>query len=712
MTVLNTNTAAITAQYSLKKVQGEMEDAMTALSSGKRINTASDDAAGIAIAARMTAAINGFEQAIRNASDAQSMIDTAEGAHDEVANMLQRMRELAVQSGNDSNSDTDRAALQLEIDQLLTEIDRVSERTIWGGKTLMGGATGGPTTLNFQVGATSAEGDQIAITIDDTSSDALGVGNTGLPSGGRVTGHAGVSYDNDTGVLSVVGAPNAGDVVTFDMNGKEVSVTVSYVDQYPNTAVGLAAQIKSAADVVINTTANAELLRDIDIKDNGDGTLTFTQNSKVSIDHYNPTSATQTATIDEKNGTITFDGTRTAEAITLKINGIEVSVTTSATDGFMNTNIGTATAFAQAIEEKAGLENVSVTDHADGSLTIRQKTNPFIDGAEVTLTNKANVTFEYDDVNQITVGGAWTEGQQISMDIFGETVSFTVTDDDSYENTLSGISEQLAAAINDKGIMGLSASKDDNANTVTLVADVNVSNGKVDSGEEFIYHTLGDIGTAQIRLHDTVVSELSDVANDAAYATGDAYSFEVMGQKVSFVVGTDGYSDDKEGVSEQMKDAIDDLGIEGLTVVTAATTQAGVDITRSLTGAATTGSTVVTNITSLAADEVGDPTFSGSISVATAEGAADAIDRIDAALVTLNEQRANLGAVSNRLDHTVTNLSNVNVNLQASRSRIEDADFAIETSNLTKSQILSQAATAMLAQANASKQSVLSLLQG
>ena len=121
---------------------------------------------------------------------------------------------------------------------------------------------------------------------------------------------------------------------------------------------------------------------------------------------------------------------------------------------------------------------------------------------------------------------------------------------------------------------------------------------------------------------------------------------------------------------------------------------------------------MVTNIQSLAADEVVEPKLSGSISVATAAEASDAIDRIDAALVTLNEQRANLGAVSNRLDHTVTNLSNVNVNLQASRSRIEDADFAIETSNLTKSQILSQAATAMLAQANASKQSVLSLLQG
>ena len=120
----------------------------------------------------------------------------------------------------------------------------------------------------------------------------------------------------------------------------------------------------------------------------------------------------------------------------------------------------------------------------------------------------------------------------------------------------------------------------------------------------------------------------------------------------------------------------------------------------------------MTNIASLASDEAAEATFTGGISVETAAAASNAIDRIDAALVMLQEQRAELGSVSNRLDHTITNLSNVNVNLQASRSRIEDADFAVETSNLTKSQILSQAATAMLAQANASKQSVLSLLQG
>ena len=710
MTVLNTNTAAITAQYNLKKVQSEMDDAMTALSSGKRINTASDDAAGIAIASRMTATINGFEQAIRNASDAQSMIDTAEGAHDEVANMLQRMRELAVQSGNDSNSATDREALQLEIDQLLTEIDRVSERTIWGGKTLMGGVEGGPTTLNFQVGATSAAGDQIAITIDDTSAGALGLGHRGEAVGNRTT--AGISYDSDTGVLSLVGEPKGGDVITFDLADNEISVTVSEINQYPNNKVGVGAQIKAKVDEVI--AANPTTLRGISVTDNGDGTLSFIQSAKTTIDTYTNTS--QEATISEENGTITFTGTYAGEALTVNINGVTVSWNTStADDGFEDSLVGTAGKFAQAVHTTAGLENVLVTDHNDGSVTITQKTTPLIDGAEIAATNKANVTFEYDDTNKITVDGAWTEGQQVSMDIFGETVSFTVADVDAFDNTLAGITEQLAAAINSAGIVGLSAAKDTGANTVTLTADVLVGNGKRNAGSDTLVITsIGNVASGEVRLHDSDVLVASATTDVAAYTAGKAFSFEVMGQEVAFVVGTDGYTNDKEGVSQQMKDLVDALDIAGLDVATASTSTAGITITRKLdnTNNANTGSNVVTNIQSLAADEVVAPKMAGSISVATAEGASDAIDRIDAAMVTLQEQRATLGSVSNRLDHTITNLSNVNVNLQASRSRIEDADFATQTSNLTKAQILSQAATAMLAQANASKQSVLSLLQG
>jgi len=125
MTVINTNTASISAQYNLNKVQKSMDEAMQALSSGKRINSASDDAAGIAIASRMEAQVRGLNQAIRNAADGQAMVDTAEGAMDEISSMLQRMRELAIQSANDTNSDNDREALNLEIDALISEIDRV-----------------------------------------------------------------------------------------------------------------------------------------------------------------------------------------------------------------------------------------------------------------------------------------------------------------------------------------------------------------------------------------------------------------------------------------------------------------------------------------------------------------------------------------------------------------------------------------------------------
>ena len=710
MTVLNTNTAAINAQYNLKKVQNNMEDAMAALSSGKRINTAADDAAGIAIASRMTAAINGFEQAIRNASDAQGMIDTAEGAHDEVSNMLQRMRELAVQSGNDSNSDSDRAALQLEIDQLLTEMDRISARTIWGGKTLMGGETGGPTELTFQVGATSAAGDQISINIDDTSSKALGIGGGEATfGGGRDTGPAGVSYDHATGVLSIVGQPENGDNIIFDVNGLSVTARISYSDQYPDNAKGAAAQIKAEVDKILATTANNSKVIGMSVTDNGDGTLTFNQQEYAVLDTFSGAS-TNDATIDAVNGTITFDGTYAVGAISANVNGTAVSVTRAASDGFEASNIGTATAFRQALLDTAGLENLVVTDYGDGSLKISNGTSPYVDGLEISHADKADVTIAYDDAGVITVGGVWTEGQKISMDILGETVSIEVKDDDSYANTLGGITEQLSAAINDKGISGLTSAKTANASTLTLTADVNAGNATVDSGSQFITHTLGDTATVVVGISGTDVAVASATA--ATYTAGDKYSFEVLGNKISFVVGADGYSNDKEGVAEQMKDLVDDLNIEGLAVTVAAGTTATISMARALTGTATTGSTVVTNIESLSASEAAEATFSGGISVETAEAASDAIDRIDAALVKLQEQRAELGSVSNRLDHTITNLSNVNVNLQASRSRIEDADFAAETSNLTKNQILSQAATAMLAQANASKQSVLSLLQG
>mgnify|MGYP001329070891 CR=1 FL=1 len=167
-----TNNAALNAAASASSVNRDMETSMARLSSGKRINSASDDAAGVAISSRLSAEIRGTDQAIRNALDGQALIDTAEGAHKEVENILQRMREIGVQAMNDTNSSKDRINLFTEIQAMAVEINRIASTTKWAGQTLMGDADGAGgnsgtvgATFSFQVGASIGEKNQIVINI-------------------------------------------------------------------------------------------------------------------------------------------------------------------------------------------------------------------------------------------------------------------------------------------------------------------------------------------------------------------------------------------------------------------------------------------------------------------------------------------------------------------------------------------------------------------
>jgi len=167
-----TNNAALNAAASASSVNRDMETSMARLSTGKRINSASDDAAGVAISSRLSAEIRGTDQAIRNALDGSALIDTAEGAHKEIENILQRMREVGVQSANDTNNSQDRANLQAEMDAMSTEIDRIAGTTTWAGTSLM--ATG-TTTFSFQVGAATGAQNQIAVDINEMDAEALNV---------------------------------------------------------------------------------------------------------------------------------------------------------------------------------------------------------------------------------------------------------------------------------------------------------------------------------------------------------------------------------------------------------------------------------------------------------------------------------------------------------------------------------------------------------
>ena len=169
MTVINTNVAATITANALTKNERAMSQAMERLSTGLRINSAGDDAAGLAISSRMTSQIKGLDQAVRNANDAISMVQTADGALIEITNMLQRMKELAVQAASGTNSATDRDALHVEFAALIAAVEDIADDTQWNGSNLLDGTVGSSGAVAFQVGANASQ--TISVTFADLETD-------------------------------------------------------------------------------------------------------------------------------------------------------------------------------------------------------------------------------------------------------------------------------------------------------------------------------------------------------------------------------------------------------------------------------------------------------------------------------------------------------------------------------------------------------------
>jgi flagellin len=235
MSVINTNVSATLAQNAIVKNDRAMSSAMEQLSTGKRINKASDDAAGLAIASRMTSQINGVAQGARNANDAISLLQTADGAMIEVTNMLQRMRELAVQAASDTNVSNDRVALQSEFTALRSEIDRISGNTQWNGSDILDGTAGTSGTLTFQVGASATQ--EITATLSDISTAASGKTNA-------VNG-----VDISTNQASASAAITSVDTAIGLINTERASIGA------------IMNQLTYAGDNLLNVKANAEASR-------------------------------------------------------------------------------------------------------------------------------------------------------------------------------------------------------------------------------------------------------------------------------------------------------------------------------------------------------------------------------------------------------------------------------------------------------------------
>jgi flagellin len=273
MSVINTNVKSLVAQNALSVNNRNLSKAMEQLSTGKRINGAADDAAGLAISSKMTSQIKGLNQAVRNANDGISLIQTAEGALVEVSNMLQRMRELSVQSANDTNTSSDRTALDSEFKQLRTEINRIASNTQWNGTNILDKTVNSGTgAFKFQVGANSDANQNISLTIGNYGTANV-TSQVTVATAATTTDASGPSAATPTAQIStfaVTGTPALGDIVTASVGDK------SYTHTVVTTAAGA---VQTAAEVATAVFTALGTVTGVGKADDGNGTLTFTASS-------------------------------------------------------------------------------------------------------------------------------------------------------------------------------------------------------------------------------------------------------------------------------------------------------------------------------------------------------------------------------------------------------------------------------------------------
>ena len=520
MSVINTNTSAIAAQNSLRVTGLAQSTAMERLSSGIRINSAKDDAAGLAISTRMTANIRGISAAIRNANDGISLTQTAEGSLVSIGDNLQRIRELAVQSANTGNNASDRAALNNEAAQLISEIDRIANNTNFNGIKLLDGSY---KDQPLQVGAGNDSNDRIALSIGDARTARLGAATTSAQQGEAI----------EDGKKILEGS--------ITINGNNVGGTAS------------------------------------------DGvSVALSEGSAISKANAINAIASKTGVIAAaRASTVTFEatGTETGGEFKFLLNGVVISGAVEAEGA----DVGSASNIAAAINAQTAKTGVFATVGEAGKYTLTAS-----DGRNIVLSTDTALLMKAEGIDPasppVDYAGAW-------------------------------------------GTTGI----DTGQTKWTNLSTGDLIDPSVDSGNSRVVYGSIDLST-----------------------------------------------DSLQGITLGGLDAkVSKLGIKADSYAANSSSGSGV----------------------------------GSVNLNTSSGAQSALTTLDRAINAVTDMRAAMGAYQNRLTASISNLENTSMNLSASRSRILDTDYAKETTNLAKAQIIQQAATAMLAQANQSAQSVLALLK-
>ena len=852
MTVINTNVKALYTQAALKMSARERTTAMEQLSTGKRINSAKDDAAGLAIASRMTQNIQSLNQAIRNAGDAVSFIQTAEGATNEITNMLQRMSELAVQSSNATYSTEQRGFLDLEFQQLKQEIVRISETHDWNGFPILNGGAGaavGPAPvykvssdtdfnagLNYSatvtnssvagavtitglvksgavsVTATSATAATATFTLEDGSKSTL----TGtVDAAAKTITFAATNLSGGAGSVVITNATNPfinGSTIAFNVNRSftpptamlagDVSINgvavgaSSAADDLKSTVGGAAGSAIAMAAAINKVSSKTQVTAVVNRNVMGGTAMTAAVVSgTVTINGYvsGSISTSGTSTSDSRAATAKAINAITAKTGVVAIDtGLDSQgLRLEAADGrnievAFNT-VGTAASFGSSTGLKEGVQTAtySLANSAERKIDI---TATVASGAARAGLRVGSYTANQSSISTsaralVTAAGEIRQLGTDDLTINGIAIRAASSDDDTVSNILPVTSARVGSGI----AMAAAINASSNLTGVTATANATQTNGNTttvatETGAQSLYVNginvtvnLATTDTALVRRQNVVQAINTQTGQHGVIASDNGNGGISLsapdGRNLSVWFDTNATNLTGASFGLGVGGTTPAAGVKGASgagnaytaadtvysTVSMSSTKA-INLTPGANGYATAGDFTALGyqagtlggeidkasgnlppqragrlsfqvgaradqVISIVLEDFGkNGTITGEITkdvndekpavnINTVESANAVVDKVTRAMDNISATRAVMGAVMNRLEHVIDNLTNVATNSESSRSQIEDADYAAASTELARTGIMQQAATAVLAQANTDQQTVLKLLQ-
>jgi len=646
MSKINTNMAGVTTLYHLRNKEDAMNQALERISSGLRINNAVDDAAGASLVNRMTSQVKGLEAAIRNAADAVSLTQTAEGALDEVSSILHRMRELSVQSANGVYTGQDRQAIQNEVGQLQLELARIAENSTFNAVKMLNGDF---TNTAFQIGF--QPGDSAILSIENVDPTGLGEylmatdqlvnsASTFFPAGFPSVASSKAALSTkiaETEDLVIYG--NVGNA-TIDINGGA-------------TAKDIAAAI-TARKGETGVYADAQTRMNVQFSELAAGSAAAPDTVSFNIYGKNSTAVLIAANVD-------FGITNGAGA-----NLSELAAAVNGTSG------------KTGITASLSIDKSTMTLISDDGYDVVVENYTLVAGSGPTM----NISGADEDFNNLTD----------STTVFNNNDSSTATTTDYYSPI------ELTAGTNPDTV-GVSGTIKFHSPFVFSVSTA--SQGTTEAPT--LTYGGDDTGLTANLTQLIVVPDVATVV-DAGSTTGSGMTIEFRTDSTGDLLTPVRILNMGSGFSYG-----DVITIPtSITGGTNATT-----ITLTAPAAHTTGDEIVVPGGLFSGNPPGATLSSVSqLDVLNVKNALKMLTAVDGALVRIDLERSDLGSTMSRMEHTISNLSNIVMNTKAARSRIADADIALESTQLSKAQVLNQAAQAMLAQANKAQQSILQLLNG